>query len=921
MDNTNLAHNDIVPINIEEEMKTSYLAYAMSVIVSRALPDVRDGLKPVHRRVLYAMKQGGNDYNKPFRKSANVVGKVMGDYHPHGDSAIYDALVRLTQDFSLRLPLISGQGNFGSVDGDPAAAMRYTECRLDRVAHELLEDLDKDTVDFKPNYDERLLEPTVLPSKVPALLVNGTSGIAVGMASNIPSHNLGEVIDAVCALVDNPDLSVQDLMEYIPGPDFPTGGSIMGRSGIHSAYHTGRGSVIMRAKTHIEEIKKERESIIVTEIPYQVNKAKLVERIAELVRAKMVEGISDLRDESNRKGMRIVIEIKRDSHAEVVLNQLYKHTALQTSFGCNMLALVHGKPEQLTLKNFLTNFIEFREEVIVRRTRFELARAREKAHILLGFAVAVANLDPVIELIRSSMDRQDAREKLLATTWAASSIAPMIQLVEANVDSETLAQAYQLTEAQANAILDLRLHRITGMERDKILKDLEEIADKIKEYLEILASRARVLAILKEEIQDVKEKFSTPRKTVIEDSSSEVDLEDLIQKEDMVVTVSTEGYIKRVPLSTYRAQRRGGKGRTGMNTKDEDAVSDVFVANTHSEVLFFTTSGKVFSTKVYKLPLASPQSKGRAIINLLNLEQNDQVATVVILPDDADRHEDQFLVFATSNGNVRRNKLVDFSKIRSNGLIAIRLDDGEKLIGVQHCTAQDEMMLFTKNGLCNRFILEDNIRVFVGRNSNGVRGIKLQEKDEVVSMTVLSAVKPSTPEERIQYIKMSNKLRSDNQDGLDGEDDAAETETLSGQDLSEERFNEMAKQEQFILTITEKGFGKRSSSYAYRTSNRGTQGYKSIIVNQRNGDVISSFPVEHGDEIMLVTDGGQLIRCPIQDVRITGRATQGVILFRVKGTEKVVAVSRIPMGNADDNQDDLIEESLVDVDSADTTTE
>lgn len=911
MDNTNLAHNDIVPINIEDEMKKSYLAYAMSVIVSRALPDVRDGLKPVHRRVLYAMKQGGNDYNKPFRKSANVVGKVMGDYHPHGDNAIYDALVRLTQDFSLRLPLISGQGNFGSVDGDPAAAMRYTECRLDRVAHELLEDLDKDTVDFKPNYDERLLEPIVLPSKVPGLLVNGTSGIAVGMASNIPSHNLGEVIDAVCALVENPDLAIQDLMEYIPGPDFPTGGSIMGRSGIHSAYHTGRGSVIMRAKTHIEEVKKDREAIIVTEIPYQINKSKLVERIAELVRAKTVEGISDLRDESNRKGMRIVIEIKRDGHAEVVLNQLYKHTALQTSFGCNMLGLVHGKPQQLTLKDFLTNFIEFREEVIVRRTRFELARSREKAHVLLGFAVAVANLDPVIELIRSSMDRQDAREKLLATTWEASSIAPMIQLVEANVDSETLAKAYQLTEVQANAILDLRLHRITGMERDKILKDLQDIADKIKEYLEILASRVRVLEILKQEVQDVKEKFATPRKTVIEDSSSEVDIEDLIQKEEMVVTVSTEGYIKRVPLSTYRAQRRGGKGRTGMSTKDEDAVSDVFVANTHSEVLFFTTSGKVFSTKVYKLPLASPQSKGRAIINLLNLEQNDQVATVVILPDDSSRHEDQFLVFATSNGNVRRNKLVDFSKIRSNGLIAIRLDEGEKLIGVQHCTAQDEMMLFTKNGLCNRFILDDNIRVFVGRNSNGVRGIKLQGKDEVISMTVLSAVTKSTPEERLQYIKMSNKLRADNQDVVDSEEDAPEGESLTGHDLSEDRFNEMAAQEQFILTITEKGFGKRSSSYTYRASNRGTQGYKSIIVNDRNGGVISSFPVESGDEIMLVTDGGQLIRCPIQDVRITGRATQGVILFRVKGKEKVVAVSRVPMADTDEGtQDEPIEEAV-----------
>ncbi|MBP9752945.1 MAG: DNA gyrase subunit A [Proteobacteria bacterium] len=886
--------SDIKPVNIEEEMKKSYLDYAMSVIVSRALPDVRDGLKPVHRRVLYAMKQGGNDSNKPHRKSANVVGRVIGDYHPHGDMAIYDALVRLAQDFSLRVPLIDGQGNFGSLDGDPAAAMRYTECRLAKISNELLDDLDKETVDFKANYDDRLLEPTVLPSKVPNLLVNGTSGIAVGMASNIPSHNLGEVIDAACALVDNPDLTIKDLMQYIPGPDFPTGGIIVGRRGIHDAYHTGRGSVIIRSKTEIEEFKNDRQAIVVTEIPYQVNKARMVERIAELVRDKTIEGISDLRDESNRKGIRVVIEVKKDAHAEVVLNQLYKHTQLQTSFGCNMLALVHGRPEQLNLKDFLTNFNAFREEVIIKRTRFELARAREKAHVLLGFAVAVSNLDPIIELIRKSMDRQDAREQLMARTWEASAIAPMISLIEATPNAEHFAKNYALTEVQANAILDLRLHRLTGMERDKILTDLQNVADQIKEYLDILKSRARVLEILKNELLEVKEKFSTPRRTEIEDGTSDVDIEDLIQKEDMVVTVSQDGYIKRVPLSTYRAQRRGGKGRTGMNTKNEDVVSDIFVANTHSAVLFFTTNGRVFSSKVYKLPLATPQSKGRAIINLLKLEQDEKIATVLVLNEESEK--EQFLVFATSFGNVRRNKLEDFSKIRSNGLKAIRLDDGENLIGVKVATAEDDVMLFTKGGICNRFNLDGNIRVFAGRDSNGVRGIKLDSKDEVVSLMILRSV-DATPEERSAYIKMANKLSNDGLEDTQIQDDQEDDATTL--ELSKERFEELMASEQFILTITENGYGKRSSSYGYRTSNRGTQGYKSIVVNQRNGGVVGSFTVTEFDEIMLVTNGGQLIRCPVKDIRVVGRTSQGVIVFRVGSNEKVVSVSHIPGSEED----------------------
>jgi DNA gyrase subunit A len=902
--------SDIKPINIEEEMKKSYLDYAMSVIVSRALPDVRDGLKPVHRRVLFAMKQGGNDSHKPHRKSANVVGRVIGDYHPHGDSAIYDALVRLAQDFSLRLPLIDGQGNFGSLDGDPAAAMRYTECRLAKVSNELLDDLDKDTVDFKPNYDDRLLEPTVLPSKVPNLLVNGTSGIAVGMASNIPSHNLGEAIDAACALVDNPDLTIKELMHFIPGPDFPTGGIIVGRRGIHDAYHTGRGSVIMRAKTEIEEFKNDRQAIVVREIPYQVNKAKMVERIAELVREKTIEGISDLRDESNRQGIRVVIEIKKDAHAEVVLNQLYKHTPLQTSFGCNMLALVHGKPEQLTLKDFLTNFIAFREEVIIKRTRFELARAREKAHVLLGFAVAVSNLDPIIELIRKAIDRHDAKEQLLERSWPASAIAPMIELIEATTDAASIANNYKLTEVQANAILDLRLHRLTGLERDKIITDLESVAAQIKEYLAILASRARILEILKNELQEVKEKFSTPRRTEIEDGSSDVDIEDLIQKEDMVVTVSQDGYIKRVPLSTYRAQRRGGKGRTGMNTKDEDAVSDIFVANTHTEVLFFTTGGRVFSTKVYKLPLATPQSKGRAIINLLKLEQDEKIATVLVLNDQGEK--EQFLVFATSFGNVRRNKLEDFSNIRSNGLRAICLDEGESLIGVQLATAEDDVMLFTKNGICNRFNLDNNIRVFAGRNSNGVRGIKLEKSDEVVSCMILKSV-GATPEERAAYIKMANKLNN-----AELETDVADDQDDEGQtlELSKERFEELMASEQFILTVTENGFGKRSSSYGYRTSNRGTQGYKSIVVNQRNGGVVASFTVLPQDEMMLVTNGGQLIRCSVKDIRIVGRTSQGVIIFRVSDGEKVVSVSHIPSSGEEDiieSENEIDEENIPEV--------
>jgi DNA gyrase subunit A len=893
---TNQSSADIKPVAIEEEMKRSYLDYAMSVIVSRALPDVRDGLKPVHRRILFAMKDSGNDYNRPYRKSARVTGEVMGKYHPHGNMAIYDALVRLTQDFSLRLPLIDGQGNFGSMDGDPAAAERYTECRLARSAHDLLEDIDKDTVDFQPNYDDSLTEPKVLPARIPNLLVNGTNGIAVGMATNIPSHNLGEVIDAAMALVDDPTLNVLDLMKYIPGPDFPTGGSIIGRYGIHEAYTTGRGSVVMRGKTTIENFKNDREAIIINEIPYQVNKARMIERIADLVREKTIEGISDLRDESDRDGVRVVIELKRDAVADVVLNQLYRYTPLQTSFGCNMLALVHGRPMQLTLKDFLSNFIEFREEVIVKRTRYELARAREKAHTLVGFAVAISNIDPIIALIKQSKDRQTAKDGLLSTAWDASTVAPMIELVEASTDVTSIAREYYLTEVQANAILELRLHRLTGMEREKIHADLTEIVNQIQEFLSILASRQKVLDILKSELTDIRERYAMPRKTIIEDGDSHVDIESLIQKEDMVVTVSTEGYIKRVPLSTYRAQRRGGKGRSGMTTKNEDAVSDIFVANTHSVILFFSTLGRVYQMKVYRLPLGSPTSKGRAIINLLPLAKGETVSTVLVMPDadENQTNDNRYLMFVTSKGGVRRNALSDFANIRSNGLKAMKFEeDTESLIKVELCGPDDDIMLFTQSGACNRFNI-DQIRVFAGRDSTGVRGIKLQDGDHVISSTIIKTDITESTDERDSYIKISNRLRGAQDIEEETTDDATDNENENFLSLTSERIGQLASREQFILTITENGYGKRSSSYQYRTTNRGTQGYDSIGVNDKIGGVVAAFPVDPTDEIMLVTDGGQLIRCPVKDIRICGRRSQGVIVFRVGKDEHVVSVSRVP---------------------------
>lgn len=882
---------DIKPVSLEEEMKRSYLDYAMSVIVSRALPDVRDGLKPVHRRILFTMKEIGLEYNKPHKKSANVVGNVMAKYHPHGNLAIYDAMVRMAQPFSLRAPLVDGQGNFGSMDGDPPAAERYTEARLSKVAHSLLDDIDQDTIDFRANYDDTALEPIVLPAKFPNLLVNGTSGIAVGMATNIPTHNLGEVIDATCALIDNPNLTLEEVMQYIPGPDFPTGASILGRKGIIDAFTTGRGSIAIRSKTSIESISGNREAIIIHEIPYQVNKARMIEKIAELVRDKTIEGISDLRDESNREGVRVVIELKKDVNTEVILNKLYRHSQLQISFGYNMLALVHGRPLQLSLIEMLQHFIDFREEVIIRRTKHLLGKAREKSHLLLGFSIAVANLDPVIELIRASKDRNEAKEQLLMRTWHSASVESYIKLIETDTSALSSDGQYRLSELQANAILDLRLHRLTGLEREKILKDLDDIAKDIQEYLDILGSRQRILDILKDELAGIKEIFPSPRRTLIEEAVTKLELDDLIQREDMVITVSLGGYIKRVPLSTYRAQKRGGKGRSAMTTKDEDVVCDIIIANTHSHVLFFSTLGKVYQMKAYELPLATPQSRGRAMINLLPLAANETISTVLVLPETTERTaQEVFLMFATNTGNVRRNKIENFSNIPSNGKRAMKLDDaGEELIAVKLCTEKDDVMLFTKSGLCNRFNVAANVRVFAGRDSNGVRGIKLQPKDCVISMTILNPGKVSI-EERNAYLKMAKAARqgvTDEPEIIEGEEEVAAIT------LTNERFEELQAQEEFILTVTENGFGKRSSAYEYRTTKRGGVGFDSIVTSVRNGGVIAAFPVKEKDQIMLVTTSGQLIRCPIVDVRITGRRTQGVIIFRIDNDEKVVSVSKV----------------------------
>jgi len=895
--------SDIKPVSILDEMKRSYLDYAMSVIVSRALPDVRDGLKPVHRRILYAMQELNFTPDRPYNKSSRTVGDTMGKYHPHGDLAIYDALVRMAQDFSMRAPLVDGQGNFGSVDGDPPAASRYTEARLDRLALALLEDLDKDTVDFKPNYDEKELEPVVLPARFPNLLVNGAGGIAVGMATNIPPHNLGETIDGLLAMMDKPDITLDELMEHIPGPDFPTGASILGRAGIRAAYATGRGSIVMRARVAVEELRKDREALIVSEIPYQVNKATLIERIAELVREKRIEGISDLRDESDRDGMRIVIELRRDAVADVVLNQLWRFTALQSSFGANMIALNGGRPEMLTLHDMLRAFLDFREDVVTRRTKFLLAKARDTAHTQVGLAIAVANIDEVIRLIRTSPDTAAARGALMERVWPARDMAPLIALIADPRHALDPDGAIRLSEAQARAILELRLARLTALGRDEIAEALEKLATEIADYLDILGSRARLMGIIREELVKVKADFANPRRTEILDSDADMDDEDLIQREDMVVLVSHGGYIKRVPLSTYRAQKRGGKGRSGMATREEDFVARLFVASTHQPVLFFSSAGQVYKEKVWRLPLAAPQARGKALVNLLPLETGERITTIMALPEDEATWEALDVMFATTRGTVRRNKLSDFAQVNRAGKLAMRLDEGEGIVDVQICSDRDDVLLTTARGQCIRFAVDD-VRVFKGRDSMGVRGIALARDDSVISLAILKSF-DATPGERAAYLKQRRALIGDSADeAAEGEAESDNGDANVSAVLSPERFNEMQDAEQVILTVSENGFGKRTVSYEYRVSGRGGKGVVAMAVNERNGSLVASFPVEDSDEIMLVTDGGQLIRVPVADIRIAGRATQGVIVFHTAEEERVVSVDRIGETEADEEAEE-----------------
>jgi DNA gyrase subunit A len=894
--------SDVRPVSITDEMKRSYLDYAMSVIVSRALPDVRDGLKPVHRRILYSMHEQGHTPDKKYVKSARVVGDVMGKYHPHGDTAIYDALVRMAQDFSMRLMLIDGQGNFGSVDGDAPAAMRYTECRLDRAAMALLADIDEDTVDFQPNYDGNEKEPVVLPARFPNLLVNGAGGIAVGMATNIPPHNLGEVIDACTALIDDPALSIEQLIQIVPGPDFPTGGIILGRAGIHGAYHTGRGSIVMRGKVEIETLRKEREAIIISEIPYQVNKAAMIERMAELVREKKIDGIAEMRDESDRHGYRVVIELKREAMPDVVLNQLYRFTPLQTSFGANMVALDGGRPLVMNLKDMLTAFVAFREEVVQRRTKHRLGKARDRAHILVGLAIAVANIDEVIKLIRAAKDANEAREQLMSRDWPAKGVETLLTLIDDPRHKVSEGGTYRMSAEQAKAILDLRLQRLTALGRDEIKDELDKLAAEITDYLDILRSRARIQSIVKDELKAVKDEFATPRRTVIAEQEGEVEDEDLIHREDMVVTVSHLGYVKRVPLSTYRMQRRGGKGRSGMQTRDEDFVSRLFVASTHTPVLFFSSHGRVYKEKVWRLPLAAPQARGKPLINILPIEQGELMTSILPLPEDESTWGNLDVMFATTKGTVRRNKLSDFVDVRRSGIIAMKLADGEGILDVQVCSEKDDVLLTTAQGQCIRFPVTD-VRVFAGRTSMGVRGINLAEGDRVISQSIVSHL-DVTSEERLAYLKRANAVRR-GQGDEEPEEAAADAEETAAStlELGEQRYVEMSAAEQFILTVSERGYGKRSSSYEYRITNRGGKGIVAMAIwegkkgsetiKEKIGKLVASFPVEEADQLMLVTDGGKLIRTPVNGIRIAGRSTQGVIVFNTAEDEKVVSVERI----------------------------
>jgi DNA gyrase subunit A len=884
---TSRSHYDGPQVSIEKEMKTAYLDYAMSVIVSRAIPDLRDGLKPVHRRILYAMHETGNTHDKSYRKSARPVGDVMGKYHPHGDSAIYDALVRMAQPFSMSLKLLDGQGNFGSMDGDNAAAMRYTEVRMDKPAAYLLADIDKDTVDFQDNYDGKDREPTVLPARFPNMLVNGAGGIAVGMATNIPPHNLGEVIDGCLAMIENPDLSSERLMEIIPGPDFPTGGQILGRGGIRKAYLDGRGSVIMRAKTRIEEIRKDRWAIVVDEVPYQVNKAAMIEKIADLVREKKIEGVSNIADESDRVGVRVVIELKRDATADVVLNQLFRFSPLQTSFGCNMLALNGGRPETLALRDFISHFITFREEVVARRTAYELRKARERSHILCGLAVAVSNVDEVVATIRSSADPAEARERLMTRRWPAHDIAAYIRLIDDPTHTINDDGTYNLSETQARAILDLRLQRLTAMGVKEITDELEELAAKIKDYLEILSSRERIMGIISAELTEVKELFAIPRRTEIIDWAGDMDDEDLIEREDMVVTITSGGYIKRTPLMEFRSQNRGGKGLSSMATKEDDVVTTLFVANTHTRLLFFTTDGIVYQLKCWRLPLAGRTSKGKAIVNILPIEQGVSIAA--LMPIDVPEVEWDALqvFFATSDGDVRRNALSDFTNIMRNGKIAMKLPEGVSLVNARICDENDDILLVTHLGRAIRFPSTE-VRVFKGRDSTGVRGVKLAEGDSVVSMAVIRH-SDATPEERAAYLKQRRLMA-----GVTEEDAAEDDEdTVAEGQLSPERYATMSASEDLILTVTVGGSGKLSSSHDYPVRGRGGMGVKAISPGPRGGRIIAAFPVEMADQIMLATSTGQSIRVPVDQISFRSRSAGGVRVFSIEPDEEVVTVARV----------------------------
>ncbi|RGP37912.1 DNA gyrase subunit A [Pseudotabrizicola alkalilacus] len=875
-------------IDISAEMKTAYLDYAMSVIVSRAIPDLRDGLKPVHRRILFAMSESGNSHDKPYRKSARPVGDTMGKYHPHGDSAIYDALVRMAQPFSMSLKLLDGQGNFGSMDGDSAAAMRYTEVRMDKPSAFLLADIDKETVDFQDNYDGKDREPTVLPARFPNMLVNGAGGIAVGMATNIPPHNLGEVIDGTLALIDNPDLSSEALMEIIPAPDFPTGATILGRAGARKAYLEGRGSVIIRSKTHIEEIRKDRYAIIIDEVPYQVNKASMIEKIAELVRDKRIEGISAVADESDRIGIRVVIELKRDATPDVVLNQLFRFTPMQTSFGCNMLALNGGRPEQLTLRDFLSHFITFREEVVARRTAFELRKARERSHILCGLAVAVSNVDEVVRTIRASADAAEAREKLMTRRWPAADIAPYILLIDDPSHTMNDDGTYNLSEVQARAILELRLQRLTAIGVKEVTDELEELARKIKEYLEILGSRERIMAIISDELREVKQLFAVPRRTEIVDWAGDMEDEDLIEREDMVVTITSGGYIKRTPLAEFRQQNRGGKGLSSMATKEDDVVTTLFVANTHTWLLFFTTDGMVYKLKTWRLPLAGRTAKGKAIVNILPIQPRVSIAALMPVDVPEDEWATLQIVFATSDGDVRQNDLSDFTNVKRNGKIAMNLPEGVLLVNAAIADENDDVMLVTALGRAIRFSTTD-IRVFKSRGSTGVRGIRLATDDKVVSMAIIRHFE-ATPEEREAYLKQRRLMAGAVEDEAEADD---EEETVQAGQLSPERYAEMSALEDLILTITAGGAGKLSSSHGYPVRGRGGMGVMAMDKAMRGGRLVASFPVDPSDQIMLATSTGQSIRVPVDQISFRSRSAGGVRVFNVGKDEVVVSVARV----------------------------